>query len=136
MIRTIEVSLKIPDNVAFTARFALRRLDVGVARIERGTIYAFDDEGDVEALIARIEADETIFNPNLHQLRIRRTEAPEPGEAWIEPLNEGAPHATAWRLYDESGNPVNATVVAAAVERLLCNPAIEKAVTAKASSTG
>lgn len=137
MKRTVEVSLKIPDNTAFTALVALRRLDVGVARIERGTIYAFDDEGDVDALIARIEADETIFNPNLHQLKVRQTEAPARGEAWIEPLDSlYHPQITAWRLYDDSGNPVNARVVAAAVERLLCNPAIEKAVTAKARSAG
>jgi phosphoribosylformylglycinamidine (FGAM) synthase PurS component len=130
MRRTIEIRLKIPDNTAFTALVALRRLDVSLARIERGMIYTVDDDGDPEALIARIQRDETIFNPNLHQLSIRQTDAPERGEAWIEPLDRQGQYATAWRLYDESGNPVKPTVVAAAVERLLCNPAIEKAITA------
>lgn len=134
MKRVVEISLKIPDNTAYTALVALRRLGVDVARAERGSIYSFDDEGDVDALIARVETDETIFNPNTHRLTVRKTDAPERGEVWIEGEAAESKGLLAWRLYDETGNRVSAAVLDAAIERLLCNPAIERARTAIKSS--
>ena len=84
----------------------------------------------------RVEADETIFNPNKHVATILARPAPRAGEVWIESLEdrlsppsavEGAA-AVAWRLLDARGAPVDAGGLRAAVERLLCNPAIERAV--------
>lgn len=126
----VSITLKIPDNAAYTALVALRRLDVNVDRIERGEIWLFEDEGDVKALLGRVAADETIFNPNKHRLSLLEEAVPRSGEVWIEPLvaaKRGAA-ATAWRLFDERGAPVNRAVLDAAIERLLCNPAIERAV--------
>jgi phosphoribosylformylglycinamidine (FGAM) synthase PurS component len=129
MKRTIEIGFKIPDNTAYTALVALRRLGVEVARVERSQIRFFDDEADVESMIGRIKANETIFNPNVHQLTLRDTDVPQRGETWIESLAQHDGGAIAWQLFDEAGNPVNATVLDAAIDRLLCNPAIERAVT-------
>ena len=130
MRRTVAIGLKIPDNAAYTALVALRKLGVEVARTERSEILFFDDEGDAGALAARILADETIFNPNKHRLTLLDGATPRAGEAWIEELGPArrAHHATAWRLFDHDGAPAPRETVACAVERLLCNPAIEKAV--------
>ena len=62
--RAVAIGLKIPDNTAFTAAVALRRLGIAVERVERSEIWFFEDEGG--ALIERVKADETIFNPNKH----------------------------------------------------------------------
>jgi phosphoribosylformylglycinamidine (FGAM) synthase PurS component len=137
MRRAVAISLKIPDNTAYTALVALRRLDVPVERIERCEIYFFNDDGNVEALKQRIEADERIFNPNLHRLAVLDSHRPGRGEVWIEPLAsqrvtlsrvEGRA-ATAWRLFDAQNRPVSHGVLAVAAERLLCNPAIDRAIT-------
>ncbi|MBV8344322.1 MAG: hypothetical protein JO190_04910 [Candidatus Eremiobacteraeota bacterium] len=131
MKRAVAISLKIPDNTAYTALVALRRLGVAVARVERSDVYFFEDGADRTALAARVAADEAIFNPNKHRLAVLDRGAPRRGEVWIEPLiaSKGAPAAVAWRLLDEAGAPVERSVLAAAVERLLCNPAIDRAVT-------
>ena len=131
MKRAVSIALKIPDNTAYTALVALRRLGVAVARVERDEIWLADDDGDEAALYRRIEADETIFNPNKHRVRILSSVSPAEGEVWIEPLAAGGkgPDAVAWRLLDESGAPVARAVLDCAIERLLCNPAIERAVT-------
>jgi phosphoribosylformylglycinamidine (FGAM) synthase PurS component len=142
--RTIAISLKIPDNAAYTALTALRRLGVSVDRLERSDVWRFDDAGDPATLGARIQANEGIFNPNKHRLTIVDTNTPRAGEAWIY---ESDAHAVAsgelggkgiagvsrahrysgWRLLDTHGAPVARETLAAAVERLLCNPAIEEA---------
>ncbi|HVN68802.1 MAG TPA: hypothetical protein VMU38_03985 [Candidatus Binatia bacterium] len=137
MTRAFAIALKIPDNAAFTALVALRRLGVDVARIERSEIWEFENGEPVERLTARIESDESIFNPNLHRLSALDRAAPRPGEAWIEPRARASDaaaddkqlRAIAWRLFDKSGKPATNEVVLRAVERLLCNPAIERAVT-------
>jgi phosphoribosylformylglycinamidine (FGAM) synthase PurS component len=131
MKRAVAISLKIPDNTAYTALVALRRLDVPVERIERCEIYFFNDDGNVEALKQRIEADERIFNPNLHRLTVLDSHRPGRGEVWIEPLasSKDAPAATAWRLFDAQNRLVSHGVLAVAAERLLCNPAIDRALT-------
>lgn len=137
MIRTIAVALKIPDNAAYTALVALRRLGVAVERVERSEIWFFEDDGDVGRLVARIEADETIFNPNKHRLSLLDDAFPRPGEVWIEPLEAAGrgPAATVWGLFDARGAPVSQAVLAAGIERLLCNPAIDRAITnAKATN--
>ena len=128
MRRAVSIGLKIPDNTAYTALVTLRRLGVAVERMQRSEIYLFDDERDAAALTDGIMADETIFNPNKHRLTILDRDAPGPGEVWIEPLvaSTSGPAAIAWRLLDETGAPVERSVLAAAIERLLCNPAIER----------
>ncbi len=88
-------------------------------------------------------ADETMFNPNKHRLTVLEYSAPRAGEVWIEPLGESSfdrlrmtndrlgmtRRAIAWRLFDANGAPVQRTVLDAAIERLLCNPAIDRAIT-------
>lgn len=131
MTRAVAIGLKIPDNTAFTAAVALRRLGVGVERVERSEIRFFDDGDDVPALIERITADETIFNPNKHRVTVLDEATPRSGEVWIEllePGHPGRPGATAWRLSGSHDAALDREALRAAVERLLCNPAIERAV--------
>lgn len=142
-LRAVSISLKIPDNTAYTALVALRRLGVKVDRIERSEISFFNDDCDVETLTDRIMSDETIFNPNKHRLAVLEYSAPRAGEVWIEPLADSAfdglrmtserlrmtRRAIAWRLFDAHGAPVERAVLDAAIERLLCNPAIDRATT-------
>ncbi|HVR46458.1 MAG TPA: hypothetical protein VMT95_07480 [Candidatus Binatia bacterium] len=131
MKRAVAIDLKIPDNTAYTALVALRRLGVAVDRVERSELYFFDDEPDVAALADRVAADETIFNPNKHRLSVLERDAPGRGEVWIEPLvaSKAGPAAIAWRLLDGDGAPVARGALEAAVERLLCNPAIARPLT-------
>lgn len=130
MTRAVSISLKIPDNTAYTALVALRRLGVRVERVERSEIWFFDDDG--EALTRRIMGDETIFNPNKHRLDVLDEPVPRAGEVWIEPLVPQArgPAAIAWRLFDQDDAVIDREALDAAIERLLCNPAIERPITA------
>jgi len=134
--RAVSISLKIPDNTAYTALVALRRLGIDVERVERSEIFVFDDDGDASALTARIISDETIFNPNKHRLNLLESLRPGWGEVWIEPLEHPArgPIATAWRLFGPRGTPVKRPILETAIERLLCNPAIDRAVTSMDAS--
>ncbi len=111
----ITISLKIPDNEAFSALQALRRLGLPVARIERSDVY---DDG------LRTEAR---FNPNKH-VSAPAESCPRAGELWVEELDGEAGHRVAWRLFDDDGKPVARAVAAWAAEALLCNPAIERAI--------
>lgn len=115
MPQPIAIALKIPDNAAFSALGALRRAGVPVARVERSEIY---DDG------LRTEAR---FNPNKH-VCAPADRKPRAGEVFIEELGAPPGHRMAWRLFDESGNPVPRAVAARAAEALLCNPAIERAI--------
>jgi hypothetical protein len=115
--RTVAVSLKIPDNEAYTALVALQRLGVPVTRVERSEIHRLRDG----------EEDPPI-NPNKHRLVVLEKNAPRPGELWIEELDRGLSRATGWRLISEDGEPANGDVLRAAAESLLCNPAIERAI--------
>jgi hypothetical protein len=126
--RAIAISLKIPDNTAYTAAVALRRLGLDVEGVERSEIWFFDDRGVPDGLIERIKSDERIFNPNKHRATLLGVAAPREGEVWIEPLERlgSGPSATAWRLYGTGGVPLDRVTLAVAVERLLCNPAIER----------
>ena len=92
-MRAIAITLKSPDNAAYTALVALRKLGVHVERIERAEIRCFEEDTDTAALTARIESDETVFNPNKHRLTILDRCAPRSGEVWIEPLASQRPAA-------------------------------------------
>lgn len=127
MIRAVAIGLKIPDNTAYTAGVALRRLGIGVEHVERTEIRFFDDDGNVAALVGRIKADETVFNPNKHRVTVLDEAHPRPGEVWIASLESGSV-ATAWQLLDTRGEPLESDALHAAAERLLCNPAIERAI--------
>jgi len=127
-MQAVSIALKIPDNTAYTALVTLRRLCVDVERVERGEIRFYED-GDVAALTSRVMADETIFNPNKHRLTVLDECAPRAGEVWIEALDAEGLGAVSWRLFDAKGAPVDRAVLDAAIERLLCNPAIDRAIT-------
>jgi phosphoribosylformylglycinamidine (FGAM) synthase PurS component len=129
-VRAIAISLKIPDNAAYTTLVALRRLGVAVEAVDRSDIYVFDDGGDVASLVDRVKADERIFNPNKHRLTVLETESPRGGETWIARTQDGVAQRerfVGWRLFDAQGEPATQAVLASAADRLLCNPAIEQA---------
>jgi phosphoribosylformylglycinamidine (FGAM) synthase PurS component len=116
-VRVVAISLKIPDNEAYTALVALQRLGVRVTRVERSEIRRLrNGEEDPE------------INPNKHRLLALDGNAPRPGELWIEQLDRGHERAVGWRLYGEDGKPASREVLQSAAELLLCNPAIERAV--------
>lgn len=125
---SVAVKLKIPDNEAYTALTALRRLGVNVARLERAVVWQFEDAADP---VARIERSETLYNPNKHELEVLEQNGPRAGEAWIEELGAREERSMrryiAWRLFADAHAPADDATVRAAVERLLCNPAIERA---------
>jgi hypothetical protein len=146
--RAIAIRLKIPDNEAYTALTALRGLDVAVERVERSEIWRVEDSGDPATLAARVETNEAIFNPNKHRLTVLDANEPRPGEAWVYELPtyggddpvarttvggktipgvSKARRYVGWRLLDAKGAPVARRSLESALERLLCNPAIEKA---------
>ena len=113
MSRWIEIRLKVPDNTAYTALVALRRLGVVVARVERA------------------RRDESLFNSNLHEAQLLETEKPGAGEVWIRSLDDARyardDRVEAWRLFDGDGAPVPVKALRRACDALLCNPAIEEA---------
>jgi len=125
MSRAVAINLKIPDNAAYTALVTLRRLGVDVARVERSEIVRFADAPDARALIAAVESDESLYNPNKHRVTVLDADAPRPGEVWI--FQDDGDRPIGWRLFGASGKPAGADVLAQAAERLLCNPAIERA---------
>lgn len=138
--RIAAISLKIPDNTAFTTLTALRRLGVDVAKLERSDVWVVEDNGEASSFVERMERNETIFNPNKHRLAVLETAKPRAGEAWVATLRPetlggksipgiaAAKRYVGWRMFDENGTPAGNDVIRAAVERLLCNPAIEEAV--------
>lgn len=139
-LRTIAIKLKIPDNAAYTALTALRRLGVDIARLERAEIWQLEDSGSEADFTQRVERNETLFNPNKHELQVLSGDRPREGEAWIEQLGAqdvplriaGVAHGrryVGWRLFSAGHAPADASTVAAAVGHLLCNPAIERAIT-------
>jgi phosphoribosylformylglycinamidine (FGAM) synthase PurS component len=140
MTRTVAIRLKIPDNEAYTALTALRRLGVDAARLERAVIWQFEDEGVEADFASRVERNETLFNPNKHELHVLDEQHPREGEAWIEELDatdervriDGVTRARryiGWRVFADTHTPADTATLQAAVDRLLCNPAIERAIT-------
>ena len=137
--RTVAIRLKIPDNEAYTALVALRRLGVDVGRLERAEIWQLFDLGKGDDFVQRVERNEMLFNPNKHELHLLEEGRPRAGEAWIAELNgheqtlriadvKSGRRYVGWRLFSEGHTPADSSAVRAAVERLLCNPAIERAI--------
>jgi phosphoribosylformylglycinamidine (FGAM) synthase PurS component len=143
--RVVAIRLKIPDNEAFTALSALQRLGVPARRLERNEVWIFNDEGSETDFVRRVESNETLFNPNKHQLTVLEDAHPRGGEAWIEELGahddvrghlggkgiHGVTRArryVGWRLFGDDNSPASPALVHDAVTRLLCNPAIERAI--------
>jgi len=123
----------IPDNEGRTAFATLRRLGVTIAGLERAVLLVFDGTLDPEVVAAEVRADESIFNANTHALSALHVEKPAPGEVWIasdipdvvtiDGIGE-ARRLTAWTLRGSTG-PADADAVQLALERLLCNPAVQ-----------
>jgi hypothetical protein len=126
MRRAVAINLKIPDNAAYTALVTLRRLGIELARLERAEIVRFDDAPDPATLMAAVESDESLFNPNKHRVTVLESDTPRPGEVWIVQDNDNRP--VGWRLYSSPDLPADRAVLAQAAERLLCNPAIERTI--------
>jgi phosphoribosylformylglycinamidine (FGAM) synthase PurS component len=137
--RTVAVKLKIPDNEAYTALTALRRLGIDLARLERAEIWALEDDGNAGDFLQRVERNEALFNPNKHELHLVDTGKPGAGEVWIESVGTSEKPVrvervtrgrryVGWRLFAQPHTPADTGTVSAAVERLLCNPAIERAI--------
>lgn len=139
--KTFAISLTIPDNEAFTARETLRRMGILAADVRRADIWTFSvDEAAAGTLAAAVATLEPIFNPNKHRLEERASAHPIAGEVWIAPHAESKMiavggriipgvsairRATAWRLLDERGSDLAATMLDRALE-FLCNPAFQK----------
>jgi hypothetical protein len=126
MRRAVAINLKIPDNAAYTALVTLRRLGIELARLERAEIVRFDDAPDPATLMAAVESDESLFNPNKHRVTVLESDTPRPGEVWIVQDNDNRP--VGWRLYSSPDLPADRALLAQAAERLLCNPAIERTI--------
>ncbi|HEY1680347.1 MAG TPA: hypothetical protein VGF98_01750 [Candidatus Tumulicola sp.] len=139
--RVAAIALKIPDNAAFTAAQALKRLGLVLSRVERTEIWSCEDGGEAETFARRVAANESIFNPNKHRLTVLAEGHPRHGEVWIgrrdprdakrlgKPIPEvaSARRYVGWRLFDQNGAPVHRPVLDDAVRLLLCNPAIDEA---------
>ena len=140
----VAIRLKIPDTEAFTALTALQRLKVPVTRLERADVWIFETDQAAATLLAAVKHNETLFNPNKHELAQLATSRPCEGEVWIEELGEdpglrarlggkiipgvrSAKRYVAWRLFGSDNRALEASAAAAAAEALLCNPAIERA---------
>ncbi|MBC5829859.1 MAG: hypothetical protein GIW98_06655 [Candidatus Eremiobacteraeota bacterium] len=140
------IRLKIPDNEAYTALVALQRLDVPVRKIERMDVWDFESNSSYQELAKAVENNEALFNTNKHEIVPFSQARPRTGEVWIKKMDErpdvrrlfagkavagslSAHRYTGWRLFGESGKACDAAIVQLALERLLCNPAIERAIT-------
>jgi hypothetical protein len=117
--RAVAINLKIPDNAAYTALVTLRRLGIDVAGVERSQIVR-------ASTVQAVERDEALYNPNKHRVSVLESDAPRAGEVWI--VQDDAERPVGWRLYSAPGVPASLDVLTQAAERLLCNPAIERAI--------
>ncbi len=139
MLHTVAITLKIPDNIAFSALSALRRLGVQVERVERADIWQFAGPASGDDVAASVKRNESLFNPNKHALELRESPKPQTGEAWVSTVaatyavapgaSAAAVHHVGWRLFGKDGMPVAPATLKEAIEKLLCNPAIERAIT-------
>jgi hypothetical protein len=142
--RAYVITLTIPDNEAFTALTTLNRMGLPVDAAVRSDVWiASVDAEHAAALDGTIRTIETIYNPNKHRLDVRSDARPLPGEVWITAHDEtpaitvagrtvagvhGIVRRTAWRLLDQNGADVPASVLDRATESFLCNPAFQKAI--------
>jgi phosphoribosylformylglycinamidine (FGAM) synthase PurS component len=122
--RTVAISLKIPDNAAYTTLTTLRRLGISVAIVERSEIVHVDAPTD-ELAATSVRDDEALYNPNKHRLTVLESGTPRPGEVWIE--QDDGSRTVGWRLFMGPGQPATRETLETACERLLCNPAVERA---------
>ncbi len=135
-----------PDNEAYTALTTLQRLNVPIRNIERMEVWDFETSAVLPALAEAVKKNETLFNANKHEVVLFGEPLPRTGEVWIERMQErpnirslfagnaiagvlNARRYTAWRFSDDNGEPCSAAIVQMAIECLLCNPAIERAIT-------
>ncbi len=138
---TVEIRLKVPDNAAYTALVALQHLGIDVARVEHAVVWGLTDDGDPATLVARIERNQALFNPNLHAVSIRSQSRPETAEIWIwevdhdawrlpgrgiEGVTSAKPMAS-WRLFQRDGRPASEETLRRACNELLRNAAVEDA---------
>lgn len=136
MRRTFAITLKIPDNAAYTALTALQRLGFDVAHVERSDVWVVEDHGEPEDFMKRVAHNETVFNLNKHRITDLGIDQPRPGEVWVEEIGREnafrgfstARRYVGWRLMTAHGAPVEEAVLRGATERLLCNPAVEAAI--------
>jgi hypothetical protein len=124
--RAVAIELKIPDNAAYTALVTLRRLGLAVERVERSQIVRYEDAPSPKVLVDRVQGDESLYNPNKHRVTVLDGDVPRTGEVWIVQDDPDMP--VAWRLYVAPGTPASTEVLKIACERLLCNPAVERAI--------
>lgn len=144
MTRAIAITLKIPDNAAYTALTALQRLGIECAVVERSEIFVVEDSGNPSDFLQRVAHNETIFNLNKHRITDLGIAKPRPGEVWVGEMgahDETREHLggktipgitnvrryVGWRLHTSAGVPVDPAVIRIASQRLLCNPAVETA---------
>ena len=136
MALAVVIRPTIPDNEGRTAFSTLRRLGVQIAGLDRAVVLLLDGALDPATALAAVRSDESIFNANTQALSAAIIDAPAAGDVWITPdipdlvtidgLGE-ARRLTAWTLRTTSG-PADADTVRLALERLLCNPAVQHVV--------
>ena len=75
------VELLIPDNVAFTAFNALKRMGYDIKELIRADYYHFvlPDEVDIKDFSKRIKNVDILVNANKHKAHIKRVGETEPG---------------------------------------------------------
>jgi hypothetical protein len=141
--KAFAVSLTIPDNEAFTALEALRRMGIALDEVQRADIWIFEvDEEAAAALAGTLATVETIYNPNKHRLEGRAGARPATGEVWVGTRDETGSitvagrtltgvqairRKTAWRLL-RNGHDVDAATLDRAVTTFLSNPAFQEAI--------
>jgi phosphoribosylformylglycinamidine (FGAM) synthase PurS component len=142
-VKAFAVTLTIPDNEAFTALEALRRMGITVDEVRRADIWAFEvDEEAANDLVGTLATVETIYNPNKHRIEERAGARPAAGEVWVGTRDEAETvtvagrtlagvHAihrrTAWRLL-RAGHDVEPAALERAVTTFLSNPAFQEVV--------
>ncbi len=142
--RAYVVTLTIPDNEAFTALTTLSRMRLAVETAVRSDVWIASVEAEhAAALDGTITTIETVYNPNKHRLEVREDARPRSGEVWITAHDEtpaitiagrtvegvhGIVRRSSWRLLDQQGADVPASVLDRATESFLCNPAFQKAI--------
>jgi hypothetical protein len=143
LTKAFAVSLTIPDNEAFTALEALRRMGIALDEVKRADIWIFDvDEEAAASLAGMLATVETIYNPNKHRLEERAGARPVSGEVWVGTRDETGSitvagrtltgvqairRKTAWRLL-RNGHDVDAATLDQAVTTFLSNPAFQEVI--------